>query len=124
MTRIHPLLIAAAALVALPFVILAAGLTYTSATEVVVYGLACMGLNILAGRTGLVSFGHGAWFGMGAYFAGLTSLAMGGSFLVPLLVAVIGFSLVFGGVVLARMRALLADIQAEARLRRKAMEAA
>ena len=28
----------------------------------------------------------------------------------------------FGGVVLARMRALLADIQAEARLRRKAME--
>lgn len=45
-------------------------------------------------------------------------------FLVPLLVAVIGFSLLFGGVVLARMRALLAEIQAEARLRRKALEAA
>lgn len=45
-------------------------------------------------------------------------------FLVPLLVAVIGFSLLFGGVVLARMRALLADTQAEARLRRKALEAA
>lgn len=44
-------------------------------------------------------------------------------FLVPLLVAVVGFSLIFGGVVLARMRALLADFQAEARLRRKAMEA-
>ena len=42
----------------------------------------------------------------------------------PLLVAVAGFSLLFGGVGLARMRALLADIQAEARLRRKAMEAA
>ena len=39
------------------------------------------------------------------------------------MVAVIGFSLLFGGVVLARMRALLADIQAEARLRRRAMEA-
>ena len=37
--------------------------------------------------------------------------------------AVLGFSLLFGGVVLARMRALLADRQAEARLRRKAMEA-
>ncbi|EDL47946.1 heme ABC transporter permease CcmC [Erythrobacter sp. SD-21] len=56
------------------------------------------------------------------------SITMGKSaiddiFLGPLLVAVIGFSLIFGGVVLARMRALLADIQAEARLRRRAMEA-
>lgn len=42
-------------------------------------------------------------------------------FLWPLLVAALGFSLIFGGVVLARMRALLADIQAEARLRRKAL---
>jgi heme exporter protein C len=43
-------------------------------------------------------------------------------FLYPLLVATLGFSLIFGGVVLARMRTLLADAQAEARLRRKAME--
>jgi heme exporter protein C len=49
--------------------------------------------------------------------------AIDAEFLIPLLVAVIGFSLLFGGVVLARMRALLADIQAEARLRRRAMEA-
>jgi heme exporter protein C len=46
------------------------------------------------------------------------------TFLVPLLIAVLGFSLLFGGVVLARMRALLAEFQTEARLRRKAMEAA
>ena len=56
------------------------------------------------------------------------SITMGNSaidsvFLQPLLLAVLGFSLIFGGVVLARMRALLADIQAEARLRRLAMEA-
>ena len=43
-------------------------------------------------------------------------------FLWPLLAATLGFSLIFGGVVLARMRAILADQQAEARLRRKAME--
>jgi len=54
------------------------------------------------------------------------SITMGKSaidpvFLWPLLGATIGFSLVFGGLVLARMRAILADIQAEARLRRKAM---
>ena len=57
------------------------------------------------------------------------SITMGKSaidpvFLVPLLVSTLGFTLIFAGVVLARMRALLADMQAEARLRRKAMEAA
>lgn len=55
------------------------------------------------------------------------SLSMGKSaidavFLVPLLMATLGFTLIFAGVVFARMRAILADAQAEARLRRKAME--
>ena len=53
----------------------------------------------------------------------LGSSAMAAEFLVPLLAATLGFSLVFGGVVLARMRAILAGVQAEARLRRKALEA-
>jgi len=48
---------------------------------------------------------------------------MAGPFLWGLLAATLGFTLIFAGVVLARMRALLADIQAEARLRRKALEA-
>ena len=56
------------------------------------------------------------------------SITMGKSaidtaFLIPLLLSALGFSLIFGGVVLARMRALLAETQAEARLRRKALEA-
>ncbi|MDA0818888.1 MAG: heme ABC transporter permease CcmC [Proteobacteria bacterium] len=46
------------------------------------------------------------------------------TFLVPLAIAVVGFSLLFGGVVLARIRALLADFQVEARLRRMALEIA
>ncbi|MDE2403352.1 MAG: heme ABC transporter permease CcmC [Sphingomonadales bacterium] len=49
--------------------------------------------------------------------------AMAPAFLWPLLIATIGFSLLFGGVVLARMRAILANAQAEARLRRKAAAA-
>ncbi len=49
--------------------------------------------------------------------------AIDNEFLIPLLVAVAGFSLLFGGVVLARMRALLAEIQTESRLRRKALGA-
>jgi heme exporter protein C len=47
--------------------------------------------------------------------------AIDAAFLVPLLVAALGFSLLFGGLVLARMRTLLAEVQTEARLRRKAL---
>ncbi len=49
--------------------------------------------------------------------------AINATFLWPLLAATIGFSLIFGGVILARMRAILADQQAETRLRRMAMSA-
>jgi heme exporter protein C len=48
--------------------------------------------------------------------------AMAPDFLVPLLVSTLGFSLIFAGVVLARMRMILADTQTEARLRRKAQD--
>ena len=44
------------------------------------------------------------------------------AYLWPLLLAAIGSSVLFGGLVLARMRALLADAQADARMRRKALE--
>ena len=44
------------------------------------------------------------------------------TFLVPLLIAVLGFSLLFGGIVLMRMRTLIADAQVEARLRRQALD--
>lgn len=47
--------------------------------------------------------------------------AMAGAFLWPLLIAMLGFTLIFAGVVLARMRAILAGQQAEARLRRRAL---
>src|ERR1700716_4747149 len=66
-----PLLIAALGLIVLPPILLALGLTMTSATEVVTYAIACMALNFLVGHPGLVSFGHGAWFGLAAYAAAL-----------------------------------------------------
>jgi heme exporter protein C len=52
----------------------------------------------------------------------LDSSAMAGPFLWGLLASTLGFTLIFAGVVLARMRALLAEAQADARLRRKAEE--
>ena len=42
------------------------------ASRVVVMGLAAMALNFLLGYTGTLSFGHAAYFGLGAYGAGMT----------------------------------------------------
>ena len=39
-------------------------------TRVLVLGLAAMSVNFLLGFTGVLSFGHAAWFGLGAYGAG------------------------------------------------------
>lgn len=78
--RGHTQIIAAAfSLILLPFALGLIGLGYSTATDIVVYALACIGLNILVGYTGLVSFGHGAWFGLGAYAAALTALALPGT---------------------------------------------
>lgn len=41
------------------------------ATEVLIFTLFASGLNLLLGYTGLLSFGHAAYFGVGAYAAGL-----------------------------------------------------
>src|ERR1700716_2464335 len=101
-----PLLIAALGLIVLPPILLALGLTMTSATEVVTYAIACMALNILVGHTGLVSFGHGAWFGLAAYAAALIQRnLMHDSFFGPtiagvLIVAVAAFA--FGFLILRR----------------------
>ena len=40
--------------------------------RVVVLGLAAMSVNFLLGYTGVLSFGHAAYFGLGAYGAGMT----------------------------------------------------
>ena len=46
---------------------------YTAlASRVLIFGLAAMGLNFLLGFTGVMSFGHAAYFGLGCYGAGLT----------------------------------------------------
>ncbi|MDT8264299.1 branched-chain amino acid ABC transporter permease, partial [Roseomonas sp. DSM 102946] len=100
------LLAAGAMLVALPFLMEAIGLTMTTATDVVVFAIAVMGLNILVGWTGLVSFGHGAWFGIGAYAAALlqrhflpTDMLLPG---LGALVIVAAASLVAGALILRR----------------------
>jgi ABC-type branched-subunit amino acid transport system ATPase component/ABC-type branched-subunit amino acid transport system permease subunit len=73
-SKYRPLWVGAAALVLLPLVFQAIGLTLDAATVVVILAMAAMGLNLLVGTTGLVSFGHSAWFGIGGYAAALAQL--------------------------------------------------
>jgi branched-chain amino acid transport system permease protein len=66
-----------------------------------VFSIACLGLNLLLGNTGLVSFGHAAYFGLGAFtgaflytFADINSLEvylLSGLLCSVALSAVIGF---------------------------------
>src|SRR2546422_6936571 len=41
------------------------------ATQVLIYGLLALGFNLLYGYTGLLSFGHAAYWGLGAYGTGI-----------------------------------------------------
>jgi branched-chain amino acid transport system permease protein len=56
------------------------------AIEVLCFALAAFSLNFLIGVGGIVSFGHAAYFGLGAYGAGLLAVKLGSS-MVPALIA-------------------------------------
>src|ERR1041384_5822494 len=88
--KFTPLLVACASLLVLPFVLIALGLTLTTATDVVIFAIACMGLNIMVGHTGLVSFGHGAFFGLAGYAAALSQRHwFPGDIVIPSLLALV-----------------------------------
>ena len=72
--RLHPMAVMTVALAVLPFALHAIGLPYSIASEVALYALVGLGFNLLIGYTGLVSFGHGMFFGLGAYGTALTQL--------------------------------------------------
>lgn len=59
-------------LLTMPYWMAAIGGYTELATRVLVLGLAAMSLNFLLGFTGVLSFGHAAYFGLGAYGAGMT----------------------------------------------------
>jgi len=62
------LLLALAVVLAMPLTMQSGSL----ASEVLIYGLAAMGCNLLLGHTGLLSFGQGIFFGLGSYTIALT----------------------------------------------------
>ena len=69
------------------------------ATQITIYALFALSLNLLLGTTGLVSFGHVAYFGVGAYVCGILMRTYGVSFWLAFPaagLAAAGFSVVFG----------------------------
>jgi branched-chain amino acid transport system permease protein len=77
-------------LLAMPFWMPAVGGYVELGSRVLVLGLAAMALNFLLGYTGVLSFGHAAYFGLGAYGAGMT---------IRYLVPSTGFGLLVGALV-------------------------
>jgi branched-chain amino acid transport system permease protein len=69
----HPLPSLVVFFAAFPFLV-----PHTSlATQVLTYGLFALGFNLLYGYTGLLSFGHAAYFGLGAYGTGIALAKLG-----------------------------------------------
>ncbi len=68
MKKYTHLLLALAVVLVMPLLMHSGSL----ASEVLIYGLAAMGCNLLLGFTGLLSFGQGIFFGLGSYTLALT----------------------------------------------------
>src|SRR5882672_2267573 len=102
----HPFVISAVALLALPHVVNGTGFTWAIATEIAIFALVGLGYNLLLGYTGLLSFGHGMFFGLAAYATALSQMHwFKGSLWLPLGFAVLfsaAFGLIVGFLVLRR----------------------
>jgi len=95
----RPMLITFAILVSLPLWIDSVGLYQYLGVEIVIWMVFALGYNLLLGYTGLPSFGHGAYFGIGAYAFGLSQLHLAQSLWLGILCAM--FFAALGGALVA-----------------------
>ena len=94
----HPFTPLIVLLFLLPHLITQARATVTLATEILIFILLGLGFNILLGYTGLVSFGHGAYFGLAAYAGSLAQIHLTGGVGLPILAGLL-FGTAMGAVV-------------------------
>jgi branched-chain amino acid transport system permease protein len=66
-----PMVVTLAVLASTPLWLGAVGLYQYLALEIIIWMMFAMAHNLLLGQSGLPSFGHGAYFGLGAYAVGL-----------------------------------------------------
>jgi branched-chain amino acid transport system permease protein len=95
-----PMLVTVLLLASTPLWAKQAGLYQYLALEIMIWMLFAMGHNLLLGYAGLPSFGHGAYFGIGAYALGLLQQRAGSGVLLSLLGALVAAA-VFGALVAA-----------------------
>lgn len=74
----------------LPFLVQGQPFLLMLASHAVIAAIVALSLDMLTGNTGLLSFGHAAWYGLGAYVAGLLSRSVTADiFLLVLLTVVV-----------------------------------
>lgn len=83
------------------------GYTYLG-TEVMIWAIFALGYNLLLGHTGLPGFGHGAFFGLGGYFLGMSQKWVTGGLWLPLMIGTLGAAICGAAVALfvARKRGI------------------
>lgn len=90
----NPIIMIIVVLIIFPFVAPYEALS----TQIIIFGLLALGYNILYGYTGLLSFGHAAFFGLGAYASGIvlvrTNCSLWTSIGVGIVVSAIGAAII------------------------------
>jgi branched-chain amino acid transport system permease protein len=104
--RHAPAILVPALLVTMPWWIQAVGGYTELASRIVVLGLAAMALNFLLGFTGVLSFGHAAYFGLGGYGA-----AMAMRYLAPSSALAIAMGVALGTAAAAIIGALIVKLR-------------
>lgn len=89
---------------ALPFVLAGNPFILMLSSYAVIAAIVALSLDLLTGNTGLLSFGHAAWYGFGAYAAGLMSKMLTSDIILLLLMTMVisGVVAAIVGVVLVR----------------------
>ena len=90
----RPMIVAFVAFGTMPLWIESVGLYQYLAVEVLIWVIFALGFNLLLGYTGLPSFGHGAFFGIGAYAFGLAQFNVWANLWFCLLAAIVVTTLV------------------------------
>ena len=95
-------------LATLPFWIDRVGLYPYLGVEILIWSIYALAFNLLLGTAGLVSFGHGAYFGVGAYAFGLAQFNLSSNLWVCLAVALVAAALagLFVGLFISHRRGI------------------
>jgi branched-chain amino acid transport system permease protein len=104
--RIEALLMAAAtiAMLALPYILPYVGGYRELATRIIIWAIFALGFDLLVGFTGFLSFGHAAFWGIGAYCAGYFLLHYTPGVLPAMLIGVVVATVVAGLIGLLALR--------------------